>query len=191
MKKLLLIPALLLIFSFAGRAQTYTLDAGHSSVVFSLKHGISTFYGSFGKCDGKAIIASITGPQKFDFTMAQLEFTVDMASVHSNSEGRDDVIKSSDFLEAKKHQNATFNSTSIKALGEDKYEVTGIMTAHGKSQPLTTVLTVVGPKKGRGGDSIGVDGEFVFDRTKFGIGSPGGGLGNEVTIILGLKLVAS
>lgn len=75
--------------SMAVLAQTkYTVDPMHSFVGFDIKHmGISFVEGSFKKFDG-----SFTA-SKADFSDAKINFTVDVASISTSVEMRDNHLK--------------------------------------------------------------------------------------------------
>jgi polyisoprenoid-binding protein YceI len=108
MKKLFLF-MLATSISIASIAQTkWTTDPAHSFVNFSVKHsGISFVDGSFKKFDG-TLEAS-----KADLTDAKINFTVDVASINTSVEMRDNHLKSDDFFSAAKFPKMTFVSTSF------------------------------------------------------------------------------
>jgi polyisoprenoid-binding protein YceI len=108
MKKLFLF-MLATSISIASIAQTkWTTDPAHSFVNFSVKHsGISFVDGSFKKFDGTL------EARKADLTDAKINFTVDVASINTSVEMRDNHLKSDDFFSAAKFPKMTFVSTSF------------------------------------------------------------------------------
>lgn len=95
--------------SIVSIAQTkWTTDPAHSFVNFSVKHsGISFVDGSFKKFDGTL------EARKADLTDAKINFTVDVASINTSVEMRDNHLKSDDFFSAAKFPTMTFVSTSF------------------------------------------------------------------------------
>ena len=128
MKKLFLF-MLATSISIASFAQTkWTIDPAHSFVNFSVKHsGISFVDGSFKKFDG-TIEAS-----KADLKDAKINFTVDVASINTSVEMRDNHLKSDDFFSAAKFPKMTFVSTSFKKQGVKSPKVeTSVYVLKGK-----------------------------------------------------------
>lgn len=71
----------------------WTVDPTHSSIEFSVKHMmIAKVKGSFGKFE--AIISA----NPSDLTTADIEFTVDVASIDTRNADRDNHLRSADFL---------------------------------------------------------------------------------------------
>lgn len=131
MKKLcFLLAAVLTSFSLA--AQTWTADKAHSKLAFSVTHmGISDVTGLFNDFD-----ASITASQP-DFSDAVFTLSVDVASVDTEVEKRDNHLRSADFFDVEKFPEMTFKSTSIRKAGKDRYRLSGDLTLHGVTRPVT------------------------------------------------------
>lgn len=101
----------------------WKIDPTHSEVQFKVKHlVISTVTGSFGSFDGQ-IEADAE-----DFENAKAIFTVDIDSISTNNEDRDNHLKSDDFFNAEEFPQLKFESANFKKVGEGKYKVTGDMT---------------------------------------------------------------
>src|SRR5699024_6585456 len=85
-----------------------------------------------------------------DFSDAVFELTVDVASIDTEVERRDNHLKSADFFEVEKYPTMTFKSTSIKKAGKDRYKLKGDLTLHGVTKPVTMELwyrgTIVNPQ---------------------------------------------
>jgi polyisoprenoid-binding protein YceI len=135
MKKLfsLLIVA---FFSTAIFAQTkWNADLNHSKLTFSVTHmGISEADGLFNK-----FIASATATNA-DFSDAVFELSVEVASINTQVEMRDNHLRSADFFEVEKYPSMTFKSTSITKVSKDKYKLTGNLTLRGITKPVTMDL---------------------------------------------------
>ncbi len=119
------------ITASAGAQTTWSLDNSHSNVKFTVDHLlISEVDGSF-RTFGGSMTAS-----KPDFTDAQIEFTVDVASISTDNEMRDNHLKGDDFFNAEKYPKMSFKSTSMKKVGEGKYELTGNLTIRDVTKPV-------------------------------------------------------
>lgn len=109
MKKVLLFLVVSVISISTFAQAKWTVDPMHSFVNFSVKHmGISFVDGNFKKFDG-TITAS-----KEDLSDAKINFTVDVASINTNVEMRDNHLKTDDFFNVEKFPTMTFVSTSFK-----------------------------------------------------------------------------
>ena len=72
---------------------TWTVDASHTSVGFSVKHMmVSKVKGSFGAVEG-----ALEGNPE-DLTGGKINFKIDAASINTNSEDRDNHLRSGEFL---------------------------------------------------------------------------------------------
>jgi polyisoprenoid-binding protein YceI len=102
---------------------TWVLDPTHSEVQFKAKHlVISTVTGYFKSFDGKAIASND------DFTDADIEFSIDVASIDTNQEQRDAHLRSADFFDADTYPQMKFKSTSFKKVSGDDFALVGDLT---------------------------------------------------------------
>src|SRR5690242_5758721 len=116
------------------RADEYVIDGMHSGVNFKIGHiGLSWVYGRFDKFSG-GFTLDANDPSKASFRL-----TIEAASVDTNNEKRDGHLKSPDFFNAKQFPTINFQSTAVKAV-KDGYQVTGDLTMHGVTKPVTFVL---------------------------------------------------
>ncbi len=76
--------------------------------------------------------------------------TIDVTSVDTGVAQRDTHLRSTDFFDTAKYPMATFKSTKVVRMG-DTYEVTGELTMHGVTKPVT--LRLEQPSK----EQIGMD----------------------------------
>ena len=118
----------------AGR---WTIDPVHSEVSFVVRHMmVSKVRGRFDKFEG----AIETAPDPLQSTVTA---TVDLSSVNTGNETRDNHIRSEDFFHIEKHPTMTFRSTGIRAEGEN-FLLDGDLTLRGVSRPVTFFLEVNG-----------------------------------------------
>lgn len=116
----------------ATTATTWVIDPSHSEVQFKVKHlMVSTVTGSFGQYEGQLVMAGD------DFEDAQISFSAEISSISTNQEQRDTHLKSADFFDADQFPQLTFTSTGMKKTGDDTYALTGDLTLHGVTKPVT------------------------------------------------------
>ena len=116
---------------------TWTIDPVHSEVSFVVRHMmVSKVRGRFDKFEG----AIETAPDPLQSTVTA---TVDLSSVNTGNETRDNHIRSEDFFHIEKHPTMTFRSTGIRAEGEN-FLLDGDLTLRGVSRPVTFFLEVNG-----------------------------------------------
>jgi len=132
MKKLL-VAAIILLFTLTINAQTkWIIDKAHSKVQFTVTHlVISEVTGNFKSYDG-----NITAT-KDDFSDAKIDFTVDINSINTDNEQRDNHLKSDDFFNAEKFPKMTFKGKSFKKVGDNKFQLTGDLTIRDVTKEVT------------------------------------------------------
>lgn len=181
MKKIFSILTVALLTATASMAQsTWTVDKAHSKLSFSITHLlISDVEGSF-----KTFQATITSA-KPDFSDATFEMTADAASVNTDNEKRDGHLKSPDFFDVEKFPTLTFRSTGITKVSDKRFKLTGNLTLHGVTKPVSLDLIHKGSATGQGGKQIaGFKITGTIKRSDFNFGSKFGGatLSDEVEI---------
>jgi len=168
----------------AAGADTYGVDAAHTSVVFRIKHlGVSYFYGRFNAIDGSyALDAENPGA-------SSIEVTVDTESVDTNSERRDNHLKSPDFFNAKQFPEIAFKSTGITKADNGDFLVEGDLTMLGVTKPISVTVEKTGEAETRMGVRSGFETQFNIKRSDYGMswGVDNGLLGDEVQIMIAVE----
>ncbi|MBP2239798.1 polyisoprenoid-binding protein YceI [Cytobacillus eiseniae] len=143
----------------------WAIDSVHSSVDFSIKHMmIANVKGSFNKFD--AVIEA----NPADLTTANIEFTVDLASVDTRNEDRDNHLRSADFFDVENHPTMTFKSTKIVSNGDNEYDLTGDLTIHGVTKSETFTVTYEGSGKDPwGNEKVGFTVDGAVKRSDYGL----------------------
>ncbi|MEO6229818.1 MAG: YceI family protein [Ferruginibacter sp.] len=129
--------ALILFVQASSFAQTTTWknDKMHSKLKFTVTHLlVSDVDGLFKNFD-----VTIT-TSKPDFSDAVFELSADAASINTEVEMRDNDLKSASFFDVATYPKITFKSTSIQPNGQNKYKLTGNLTMHGVTKPVTLDL---------------------------------------------------
>ncbi len=142
---------------------TWTLDAAHSDVDFVVRHaGISKVRGSFQTVEGTLQIAE-------DFTASSVEVTVDVASVNTKNEGRDEHLRGEDFFDVAQHPTMTFRSTQVRG-SADEFTVVGELTLHGVTRTVELAAELGGQDVDVFGTTrVGFEATGEISRKDFGL----------------------
>ena len=164
--------------------ETYKVDPVHTTAIFRIKHlGVTYFYGRFNETTGTFTLDT-ENPSDMSF-----DVQIKTQSVDTNATGRNNHLKSADFFNAKQFPTISFKSKSVQASGENMYTVSGDLTLHGVTKPITVRMEFVGQgdRGPRFGYRAGFDATFTIKRSDFGMNFMQGMLGDEVTIMVGLE----
>jgi polyisoprenoid-binding protein YceI len=144
---------------------TWTIDASHSLAEFSVRHMmVSTTRGQFKSVTGSAFI------DENDLTNSSVEATIDVSSITTRDEKRDEHLRSADFFEVETYPAITFKSTSVKKSGGDSYDVVGDLTIRGVTRPVTLKTTFNGIGTSPWGQSVaGFEADTEISRKEFGL----------------------
>jgi polyisoprenoid-binding protein YceI len=108
---------------------TWSLDPTHTTITFEVRHMmISKVRGSFGSESGMITVAD-------DPLDSEVEIAIDIASVESGTEDRDNHLRSPDFFDAETYPQMTFHSTNLETAG-DGYRMTGDLTIKDMTRPV-------------------------------------------------------
>jgi len=184
MKRLIALLAVLGLFATA-HAETYSIDPVHSSVGFSLRHLVSKFSSSFTKVSG-TVTFDAAAPEA-----SSVEATVEIASISTANEKRDNHVKSADFFDAVKFPLATFKSKSWKKTGESTYDVTGDLTIKDVTKVVVLKAELLGSGPGMGGATVtGWEATTTIKKSEFGLAGPamlGKVLGDDVALTISIE----
>lgn len=173
----------------AQTTQKWTVDKVHSSVKFNITHlVISEVEGSFKVYDG-----SINNT-KSDFSDAKIDFSIDVASINTDNQMRDDHLKADDFFNAKDFPKMTFKSSSFKKKSGNVYELTGELTIRDVTKKVKFEVTYGGTAKdGYGNTKAGFKANATINRFDYGLKwnalteAGGATVGQDVRIVLNLQ----
>jgi polyisoprenoid-binding protein YceI len=143
----------------------YTIDPAHSRLGFVARHAMVTkVRGQFSRFEG-TIHADAEDPSR-----SSASVTIDVSSVDTGNEMRDNHLRTNDFFDVEKYPNITFASTAIRQTGPTTFEVTGDLTIRGVTRSVTFELEFTGAVKDPfGNDRIGFEGSLVVNRKDFGV----------------------
>ena len=136
MKKFTIIfSAFVFLTAFTTLNTIWKNDDPHSQLGFTVTHlGVSDVSGTFNDFD---VTVSSSKP---DFSDAVFELSANVASIDTRVEARDNHLKSADFFDVQKFPSLSFKSTSLKNTGKNLYKLTGDLTLHGVTRPVTMDL---------------------------------------------------
>lgn len=171
-------------------AQEYQIDTTHSSLIWGIQHlGLGNTYGRFNDFAGTVRF------DRADLDNSSVEIEVQVASIDSNSQKRDDHLRNADFFDAGTYPTITFSATGFRPADEpDTWIVPGEITIRGETRPLEATVRLIGQgthamaKK----PAVGFESEFVLDRTDFGVGQGGVSkvVGEEVEVLVAIEAIA-
>jgi polyisoprenoid-binding protein YceI len=101
-----------------------------------------------------------------DLAKSRAEIEIDLASIDLASEESETELRRPRWFDTAKFPVATFQSTAMKDLGGDRYEIAGKLTLKGTVQDEKIPIEV---KKDAAGNSVAT-GEFTIKRLAFNIG---------------------
>ena len=125
--------------------------------------GIATVRGEFQDFVGTLEIAD-------DLSSAKAYGTVKAASVDTNEPQRDTHLRSADFFDAETFPELTFESTSIQAIDEDSFRITGNLTLHGVTNEIQLTAEINGTDVDPyGNEKVGLEITGQLSRGEFGM----------------------
>jgi polyisoprenoid-binding protein YceI len=177
--------AVLALAALPALAQdTYRIDPVHSEVSFKVRHLLAKVSGRFTKFSGDIKIDTK------NISKSSVEVSIDVASINTDVEARDNHLRSDAFFDVAKYPTITFKSTSVKEVAKGKLEITGDFTIHGVTKritfPITNAGTQAGPKPGTVVAGF-IDGALTIDRQDYGVSYGKGMVGDEVAISLNIE----
>lgn len=136
MKKLSLSLFLVLIlssFQFASAQVKWTVDPAHTNARFEVKHlGIAFVDGEFTTLEGE-----MESQNAEDFNNSKVSFTIDVNSISTRVEDRDNHLKSDDFFNVEKYPNMTLKNAVLTRVKGSEYKLTGDLTIRDVTKKVT------------------------------------------------------
>ncbi len=164
----------------------WELDPENSSVGFVCKHVLTNVRGMLPKPSGTVVLDEATPAN------SKVNVTVDVSSITTGVEERDTHLKGSDFFDMARYPAITFVSTSVEKSSAAAYSVTGNLTMHGVTRPVTLAVTAPPPFNHAGGIRRGIEATTSVNRKDFGLvwEFPGEGAGVVVGDIIKITIDA-
>lgn len=147
-------------------AASYDIDPAHSQASFTVKHmKVATVRGAFKKLSGTVNI------DEKDITKSSVEAKADAASIDTNEAKRDEHLRGEEFFDVKKCPDVTFKSTRVAKGGKSGLKVTGDLTMHCVTRPVTFAVEGPTPEiKGPWGNTVrALTATATINRKDFGL----------------------
>ncbi len=169
----------------------WMIDSDHSCAAFAIRHmALANVRGQFSNIKGTVDY------DPSDRSRASVDIEIDVASVNTGIKKRDEHLLTADFFDRENYPTIQFKSSSIDFLSGNRCRISGNLTIHGTTLPITFDGEYAGPRRNPYGNetTVGFSATTMVNREDFGIfwGSEpmeGGGLvaGKEVQISLDIE----
>ncbi|WP_342595879.1 YceI family protein [Salinicola lusitanus] len=167
---------------------TYQMDPTHTSVVASWSH--------FGFSHPTATFSDVTGTIQFDeddVANSRVEVTIPVKTVDTKVPALNEEFLGSEYFDVAQYPDATFKSTEIESMGNDRYDVHGDLTLKGVTKPvvLHATLNGVGEHPMAKVPALGFDAETTLQRSDFGLDQYVPNVSDDITIRLSSEAEAA
>jgi polyisoprenoid-binding protein YceI len=148
-------------------AGTWDFDAAHTYVGFVVRHLVVTkVRGRFDSVEGHIVTAK--NPLE-----STVEVSVDLHSVNTNNETRDNHLRSADFFESESHPRMSFRSAGVRRNGDD-FILDGALTIKDVTRPIELEFEYAGVTPDPwGGTRIGFSAKGEINRKDFNVNFEG------------------
>ena len=143
----------------SAAAETFEIDAAHSSISFRIRHIVAKVRGRFDAFSGS-----------FDYTAGKpatwkASAEIDAASINTNEPKRDGHLRTADFFDVEKCPKIEFKSTRIANADGATAELHGDLTMHCVTKPIVLKLEIGGVD----GSKAGMTATGKLDRRQWGM----------------------
>ncbi len=157
------------------RPGRYQIDQDHSSIGFSVVNFlVFNVKGDFKRFKGEVLMGD-------DFTQSKVTASIDVTSINTDWEGRDEHLMNEDFFHAKQFPEISFTSKTLMGTPEH-FTITGTLQIHGVTREIRLPCRMMDP--------MTVQAETSINRKDFGL-TAGPSIKNEVKILINIKLLAA
>lgn len=156
------VAAMLLLASAAYAADNYKIDPAHTRVGFSVRHfGINNVKGNFDEFEGSLVLD--------EGKIKDASATIQVKSINTRIQQRDDHLRSPDFFDAAKHPTITFKTKRVEQQGGQMILIADF-TMRGVTKELRLPAKLSGPTKDPWGNTrIGLEATANLNRKDYGI----------------------
>jgi polyisoprenoid-binding protein YceI len=170
----------------AVNAGAYTVEPMHTRVLFAVSHmGFTTWYGEFTNVSGTLTLA----PKAVATSALDIKIPTDTVST-SNTK-LDGELKSPVWFDATQFPTIEFKATHIVKTGHDTANITGDLTFHGVTKPVTlhAVFNGAGVNPLSKQYTVGFNATGEIKRSDFGVKTYVPLIGDEVTLTISAAFV--
>lgn len=151
-------------FAATAPAGNYKVDPAHSVAYFEIGHmgGISRFMGRFNDMTGDLVVDT---PEK-----SKIKVEVKVDSIDTKHDGLEKHLKSPDFFNAAQFPTISFVSSAVTLNPAGEGTLSGNLTMHGVTKPVTLKLKHIGSGQGMKGETrVGYVAISTIKRSDFGM----------------------
>lgn len=148
------------ILGSAHAVEYTTLDSAASSLTFGYSQMNVKMDGRFSELKATELSFDPTNPQAATVAIEVVLGSIDAGYAEANTE-----LEKEEWLALSAYPLATFTSSKVAALGDDRYQVTGDLSIKGVTKEVTAPFTFKAD-----GDAGVFEGSFTFQRADFGVG---------------------
>jgi polyisoprenoid-binding protein YceI len=175
----------------ATKTTTWAIDPTHAEFGFAVRHlMLATVRGRFG-----AVTGTITVDEN-DPKNAKIDVNVDVTSIDTRQEMRDNHLRSADFFDVENHPVMHFVSKRIEGDVTKSFKVIGDLTIRGTTREVSLDATLEGRATDPwGNDRAGFSATGKLNRRDFGLvwnqalEAGGVAVGDEVKLTLDVEIV--
>jgi polyisoprenoid-binding protein YceI len=144
---------------------TASIDTTHSEIGFTVRHMM------FAKVHGNFKAWTAAGAlDPASPAAASLTVDIDVGSIDTREQKRDEHLRSPDFFDAAKYPKIVFKTTKVEAAGKGRYKLTGDLTIRDQTRPVTLdVEETGGGKDPWGNERKGYSAKGAISRADFGL----------------------
>ena len=143
----------------------YNLDIAHSEIGFKIKHlGLSTVKGAFKVAEAQVVMDGE------DISTLDATAKVEVASIDTKNDDRDNHLRSADFFHAEQHPYIHFATSGVSEVSGNSFKLHGALEICGVSHPIILDATFLGNATDPwGNERIGFEATGSFNRKDFGL----------------------
>ncbi len=116
----------------------WNVDAAHTEINFSVRHFFTPVTGSFDSYDAR-LVYDVEDPAN-----SMVEVLIDVASVNTGNERRDNHLRSADWFDADKYPRITFTSTAVTQVAPNRLSVRGGLTIKDVTHEVELAVDLLG-----------------------------------------------
>ncbi|MGW6910490.1 YceI family protein [Streptomyces sp. NPDC054940] len=163
----------------------YVLDSARTRIGFVARAAmVGKVRGQFDEFEGTA---HLDGD---DPSRSSTRLAIRAKSIRTGKQKCDDHLRSGDFLDTDHHATITFTSTGVEQIGRTGFEVTGDLTVHGVTEPVTVGFELTGAERDpQGGLRVGFKGSAIINRHDWGVSWGGRLIGRKVVLELDVAVI--
>ncbi|SMO92959.1 YceI family protein [Gracilimonas mengyeensis] len=172
-------------------ATSWDIDKAHSAINFEVTHFFTPVNGTFESYNSTINF----DPENLEESSINVE--IDVSSINTRNERRDNHLRSADFFNAEKWPHITFTSNTIEKTGENEFVAKGTLTIKETEQEIELPFTLLGITDNPMKENTlvaGITASTMVNRGDYEVGTGDWAsdtvIGDEVTVDLNLELNA-